>query len=377
MRGAITIKDVANELGVHPSTVSRALDPAKCGVLGEDIVRRVIETARRLGYMPDAAAATLRRGRSKLIGVIVPDIANPVFSPIISGLENALAAKGYALIVADQSSEENGRPDIIEALTARRVDGLVLATVALKDSAVTRCIRRGVPVVLVNRAEARDRAPSVVSDDIEGMKLAVEHLVALGHRRIVHLAGPRELSTGLLRRKGFESAMRAAGYAVNRHDIIESAAFTRTAGASAAAELLKRNPDATAVVAANDLLALGAYEALAAEGRRCPDDVSIVGHNDMPLVDMVSPALTTVRISHREMGEAAGRLLVGLIDGQETPESRIVTQPILIVRQSTAMAPMSQRSDASARGKRERALEEPVSKRPSTASGNGSKRRGA
>ncbi|MBY5813859.1 LacI family DNA-binding transcriptional regulator, partial [Rhizobium leguminosarum] len=121
MNEAVTIKDVANELGVHPSTVSRALDPAKRGLVGKDVVQRVIETAQRLGYTPDAAAATLRRGRSKLIGVIVPDIANPVFSPIIGGLENALAEVGYALIVADQPADAKSRLDIIETLVARRV----------------------------------------------------------------------------------------------------------------------------------------------------------------------------------------------------------------------------------------------------------------
>ncbi|MGO8372578.1 LacI family DNA-binding transcriptional regulator [Rhizobium ruizarguesonis] len=338
MNEAVTIKDVANELGVHPSTVSRALDPAKRGLVGKDVVQRVIETAQRLGYTPDAAAATLRRGRSKLIGVIVPDIANPVFSPIIGGLENALAEVGYALIVADQPADAKSRLDIIETLVARRVDGLVLATAALIDDAVERCIRRGVPVVLVNRAEESDRAPSVVSDDVEGMKLAVEHLISLGHQRIIHLAGPKALSTGSLRRKGFKSAMKAAGLSLSRHAIVESTAFTRAAGALAAAELLKRNPDATAIVAANDLLALGAYEALTSVGRRCPEDVSVVGHNDMPLVDMVSPALTSIRISHREMGDAAGRLLVALINGQETSGSRIVMRPTLIVRQSTAKA---------------------------------------
>ncbi|AOO85068.1 LacI family DNA-binding transcriptional regulator [Bosea vaviloviae] len=336
MAGFTTIKDVAREVGVHPSTVSRALDPSQRDRLGPSIVERVLEAAERLGYRPDAAAASLRSGRSHLIGIIVPDIANPVFSPIISGLERALAARGYALIVVDQPPDRTAQPDILQMLVARRVDGLVLANVSLRDDAVERCLRWQVPVVLVNRAETTARVPSVVSDDIAGMRLAVEHLVGLGHRAIVHVAGPQSLSTGSLRRRGFIEAMAAAGLAVGGDAVMEAAAFTREAGLPAARELLKRRPDATAVIAANDLLALGVYEGLREQGRRCPDDVSVIGHNDMPLVDMVSPPLSTIRISHREMGERTGQLLLDIITGARETITQIVTQPELVARGSTA-----------------------------------------
>ncbi|CAN5342205.1 substrate-binding domain-containing protein [soil metagenome] len=335
MAALTTIKDVAREVGVHPSTVSRALDPTRRDRLGETVVRRVLEAAERLGYRPDSAAASLRSGRSKLIGIIVPDIANPVFSPIISGLEHALSARDYALIVADQAPERAGKGDIIQMLVARRVDGLVLANVSLKDDAVERCLRWQVPVVLVNRAESEARVPSVVSDDIAGIRLAVTHLLELGHRRILHVAGPQGLSTGSLRRRGFVESMTAAGLSPAEADIEEAAAFTRDAGFAAARLLLGRCPDATAVVAANDLLALGVYEALREQNRRCPEDVSVIGHNDMPLVDLVSPPLSTIRISHREMGETTGELLLNLIAGTSPAGAQVVTLPTLVPRLST------------------------------------------
>ncbi|UGV24555.1 LacI family transcriptional regulator [Rhodopseudomonas boonkerdii] len=335
MAAVVTIKDVAREVGVHPSTVSRALDPARRDRLGEPVVRRVLEAAERLGYRPDVVAASLRSGRSRLIGIVVPDIANPVFSPIISGLERALAARGYALIVADQRPDLAGGNDLVQMLIARRVDGLVLANVALKDDAVERCLRAQIPVVLVNRAEGQTRVPSVVSDDLAGITLAVDHLIASGHRRIVHVAGPQSLSTGMLRRRGFVTAMRAAGLDPDEDDIEEAAAFTREAGLPAARALLARRPDATAVVAANDLLALGVYEALREQGRRCPEDVSVIGHNDMPLVDLVNPPLSTVRISHHEMGERTGELLLDLIAGTHQGALQIVTSPVLVARAST------------------------------------------
>lgn len=335
MAATVTIKDVAREVGVHPSTVSRALDPARRERLGEPVVQRVLEAAERLGYRPDVAAASLRSGRSKLIGIVVPDIANPVFSPIISGLERALSARGYALIVADQRPDRTGGNDLVQMLIARRVDGLVLANVALKDDAVERCLKAQIPVVLVNRSEGEKRVPSVVSDDMAGMTLAVEHLIGSGHRRIVHVAGPQSLSTGLLRRRGFVAAMRAAGFDPDVDDIEEATAFTREAGLPAARDLLARCPDATAVVAANDLLALGVYEALREQGRRCPEDVSVIGHNDMPLVDLVNPPLSTVRISHHEMGERTGALLLDLITGTHQGALQIVTSPVLVARGST------------------------------------------
>jgi len=331
-----TIKDVAREVGVHPSTVSRALDPARRGRIGEPVVRRVLEAAERLGYRPDTVAASLRRGRSNLVGIIVPDIANPVFSPIISGLESVLSARGYALIVADPQPRRSGDGDIVQRLAARRVDGLVLANVALRDETVDRCIHWKLPAVLVNRAEAEARVPSVVSDDVAGMRLAVHHLLALGHRRILHLAGPQTLSTGTLRRRGFVDAMSQAGFTPASDDIEEADAFTRKAGYAAARRLLARRPQATAVVAANDLLALGVYEALRSMNRRCPEDLSVIGHNDMPLVDLVDPPLSTVRISHREMGKQTGELLLDLIEGIRRDAPHIVTAPVLIARRSTA-----------------------------------------
>jgi LacI family transcriptional regulator len=338
--GITTIKDVAREVGVHPSTVSRALDPARRGRIGEPVVRRILEAAERLGYHPDTVAASLRSGRSNLVGIIVPDIANPVFSPIISGLESVLSARGYALIVADPQPQRSGDSDIIQRLVARRVDGLVLANVALDDDTVERCVSWQVPVVLVNRAEAEARVPSVVSDDVAGMRLAVAHLLELGHRHILHLAGPQTISTGSLRRRGFVEAMSAAGLAPVDVDIEEAEAFTRTAGHTAALRLLARRPQATAVVAANDLLALGVYEALREMGRRCPEDLSVIGHNDMPLVDLVDPPLSTIRISHREMGEQTGELLLKLIKDVHGEVSHVVTAPLLVVRRSTQPPPV-------------------------------------
>lgn len=328
------LQAVADAAGVHRSTASRALNPATRHLVAGDVARRIIETARQLGYRRDAIAASLRTGRSRLVGVVVPDIANPVFGPILRGIESALASAGYSCLLANVGRDEAEQMRLVEELMERRVDGLILATARKDDPVLGACLDAGTPTVLVNRAEERERASAVVSDDRAGMILAVRHLASLGHRRIGHLAGPQDLSTGALRREGFVAAIRQLGLA-DENAWIEAAAYTREAGEVAAAEILSRF-DVTAIAAANDLLALGAYRAVAARGLRCPADISIVGHNDMPLVDMVEPPLTTIRISHLRMGEEAARLLLRGIESPGSKPERIVTEPELVRRASTA-----------------------------------------
>jgi LacI family transcriptional regulator len=331
-----TIKDVASRCGVHPSTVSRALSPAMSHLVAPDVAKRIRAAAAALGYQPNVTAAGLRTGRSGLIGVLAPDIADPGFPPVLSGVTEALGAEGYATIVIDVGPDRSRQQELVDKLIARGVDGLVLATVALNDPVVGHCITASVPVVLVNRTDAGRRLPAVVTDDEGGMRLAVEHLVGLGHVRIGHIAGPQDVSTGALRRAGFKAAAAHAGLAT-RDIMIETAqAYTREAGRLAALRLLDRKTAPTAIVAANDLLALGIYDALRERDLHCPSDVSVVGHNDMPYVDMLSPPLTTVRIAQRSMGNQAARLLLDQIGGRTTHCARVVLEPVLIVRASTA-----------------------------------------
>ena len=329
-----TLQSVADAVGVHRSTVARALDPEQSRRISTDVVAKVQEEARRQGYRPDAVASSLRTGRSHLIGVVVPDLANPVFAPILGGIGATLAARGYSMMVADGGEDAAAQADMVEKLIARRVDGLVLATAKRDDATVALCLRSGVPTVLVNRGEDTLRAPTVVSDDEGGIGLAVEHLVALGHRRIGHLAGPERLSTGVLRRRGFAHAMAAAG--LDATAVATASAYNREAGRAAAADLLDRWPDITAIAASNDLLALGAYQEAQQRGLAIPADISIVGHNDMPLVDMVAPPLTTVRIGHEEMGAAAVGTLLDQIARPEAPPALCLVPARLILRASTA-----------------------------------------
>jgi LacI family transcriptional regulator len=332
----VTIQDVARAAKVHASTVSRALNPRTCELVTATVAERVRKQAGRLGYVPDPVAAGLRTRRTATVGILIPDIANPVFPPILRGIEATLAESGYTAILVNTDNDAGRAGQALAQLAGRRVDGVILATVARGDPLVAHCRRLGLPVVLVNRGSGGRGVSAVVNDDERGITAAVAHLVQLGHRRIGHVAGPARLSTGAARRAGFVAAMRVAGLPCADDSIAEASSFGIEAGAAAAARLLDATGPLTAIVAANDLIALGCYDELARRGLRCPGDLSITGFNDMPFADRFAPPLTTVRIPHRTMGAEAARLLLAELAGPRARRQEIRLQPELVVRGSTA-----------------------------------------
>lgn len=338
VRPVATLQNVADAANVHRSTASRALRPTTARSISEPVIARVVAAAARLGYRRDLLAAGLRTDRSRLVGVFVPDICNPVFVQVLAGIETALKNAGYATLVANANHGDVAAIGLINELSGRGADGVILATTRLDDPVLARCLKLGLHAVLVYRADPQRRLSTVTPDEEAGLSLAVHHLADLGHRAIGHLAGPSCVSTGVLRASGFQAAMGGLGLAQGPH--VEAAAYTRAAGRDAACILLERYPELTAIVAANDLLALGAYRALQERGLRCPVDISVVGYNDIPLMDMVDPPLTTIRIQHDLAGREAVRLLLGRMTARQrdcptTPEL-ILIPPSLIIRGSTA-----------------------------------------
>jgi len=328
-----TIQDVARGARVHPSTVSRVLNPRTRGLVSPAVAKRVEGLARRLGYTPDPVAAGLRTRRSATVGVLIPDMANPVFPLILRGIESALAAAGYTAIIANTDNDPARAREALDRLAGRRVEGAILATATLRDPVLARCRALGLPVVLVNRALAGGTVSAVVNDDAAGIALAVGHLLDLGHRAIGHVGGPARISTGQARRAGFAAALKARGLAA---PAAAAESYGIAAGARACSALLAAHPRLTAIVAANDLLALGCYDALAQRGARCPREVSITGFNDITFADRFAPPLTTVRIPHRVMGEQAARLLLAEIADPQAPKQEIKLAPSFVVRGSTA-----------------------------------------
>jgi LacI family transcriptional regulator len=333
--GAATIEDIAARAGVHAATVSRALR----GIAGKVSAAKrdeIVRIAEQLGYQPNAIAASLRTRQSDVAAIVVPDLANPLFGPIVQGLEHALRERNMLCLVAQTPAGKAERRDLAVALANRHIAGLIVLAAESDDPMLLVARERKVPTVLVNRGSGDRHFSSVVNDDRESVRLVLEHLVELGHRHIAHIAGPAASSTGRARAQAF--ADYAKTLKVKRYPVETADSFTRAAGRDAALRLLQRQRP-TAVFAANDLIALGCLDVLRQMNLRVPRHVSLVGHNDMPLVDLVDPPLTTVRLPVSQMSQQAASLFIDLLrDPEQAPSVRLLT-PSLIVRASTSEAP--------------------------------------
>jgi LacI family transcriptional regulator len=331
----VTLRDVANVAEVHISTASRALDPEQYQRISPETVARIRAVADRLGYMPDLVASGLKRRRTGTVGVVVSDFDNPYTGPVIRGVSHVLEARGFVALVAE-TVEDVGRLDvIIRHLLSRRVDALITTAMHLDHAHVLDPVRRSrTPIVLAGRSLPSHGIPAVVHDDFNGGRLAADHLVQLGHRVIAQLLGPAQIDTFDRRRRGFESRLAESDV---RHVTIR--VHARAPTLEEGRRLMRLTLDAderpTAVFAQNDEMAVGAIEAAEEAGLRCPQDLSIVGYNDVRLSSHLSPPLTTVRVPTEEVGRAAGRIALRLIEEPAAEIDDVLLPTALVVRAST------------------------------------------
>ena len=331
-----TLRDVAAAARVHPATASRALNPETRLLVSEETAQRVTAAAAKLGYRPNPVARSLRTRRSHTVGVLIPDLNNPLFPPVVRGLEDKLAGAGYVALIGNTDADASRERLIFEQMRARHVDGFVLATVTLHDRLLAEAAAADVPVVLMNRLSQDYSFPSVSVDNEQGARMAVTHLARLGHTRIAHIAGPQEASTGVNRLRGFRDGMAAHQLQVSEDLIVYASRYTVEEGSRCCRDLLARHGGFTAVAAANDMLAIGCYAALDEAALQCPDDISVIGFNDMPFIDRLRPPLTTVRFPHYQLGTEAAQLLLERIGERESPVKIMYLAPELVVRGSTA-----------------------------------------
>jgi LacI family transcriptional regulator len=331
-----TLRDVAAAARVHPATASRALNPETRILVSEDTARRVTAAAAKLGYRPNPVARSLRTRRSHTVGVLIPDLNNPLFPPIVRGLEDKLAAAGYVALIGNTDADASRERLIFEQMRARHVDGFVLATATLHDRILAEAAAADLPLVLMNRLSQDYSFPSVSVDNEQGMRMAVTHLARLGHTSIAHIAGPQEASTGVSRLRGFKDGMASHGLEVSEGLITYAGRYTVEEGTRCCRELLAGHGSFTAVAAGNDMLAVGCYAALDEAALQCPDDISVIGFNDMPFIDRLRPPLTTVRFPHYQLGTEAAQLLLERIGEREGPVKILYLAPELVVRGSTA-----------------------------------------
>lgn len=332
----IRLRDVAERTGVSEATVSRVMN-GRPGV-NQHTRALVLRALAELGYEPPAPRH--QPPRAGLVGLLVPELDNPVFPAYAQTIETLLATAGYTAVLCCATREGVQEADYIDMLLDRGVAGIVVVSGVHADSEADhslydRILERGVPLVLVNGYSPSIRAPFVSCDDRHAVQVAVHHLVSLGHRRIGLLAGPRRYVPVVRKLDAFEAAMASVGQAFEP-ELFAEAVFTVEGGHAGARRLL--DAGATAIIAASDLMALGAIRA-AREGGACvPGEVSIVGFDDTPLMAYTDPPLTTVRQPVRAIADHATRVLLETIAGRPADEQEYLVRPELVVRGSTGPA---------------------------------------
>ncbi|MCX6407446.1 MAG: LacI family DNA-binding transcriptional regulator [Propionibacteriales bacterium] len=328
-----TILDVAREAGVSKSTVSRVLDE-RLPTSHSASAQRVRDAAQRLGYRRDRFASALRRQQTRTVGVLVPRLTDTVMAMTFEQVAAACARRDQFAIVATTDDDPATEQEAVERLLDQRVDGLVLTTARLGDDLTARLRDRGVPVVLALRADGS--TPSAVGDDELGGYLAARHLVDLGHRRIALVAGPSYASSAVGRQAGFRRALAEVGV-TDVGDLVHESAFSMESGEDVARRVLASPDRPTAVFAVNDNTAIGVLAAAQALELSVPEDVSVVGYNDVPVSARLPRPLTTVRVPFDQIAAATLELLDETRAG--APVRHVVVAPTLIPRSTSARPP--------------------------------------
>lgn len=326
-----TIRDVAELVGVHPSTVSRVINDDSR--ISEKTKNKVLLIIKKLGYTPNAIARGLKIKRTYTLGMLIPDITNPFFAEIARGVEDAANANGFNIILCNTDDKLKKERIYLEILKEKRVDGLILGTAHIRDKSILELEKKKFPYILLSRnIEGLDKN-CVIVDDVVGGIIVTEYLIKLGHRRIAHITGPPTVRVANNRLEGYK-------FALEKHQIeyyeelVEEGDFRIKGGYQAMKKFLELPEPPTAIFAANDLLALGAMQAIQKKKYHIPEDFCIIGFDDIRLASFVYPPLTTIRQPMLEMGALAVKMLLKIIEEGEFNQRKIVLKPKLIIRES-------------------------------------------
>ena len=326
------ILQVAKRAGVSTATVSRVMNGFPR--VSERTVARVRKAIEEMNYVPNSSARSLRVGRTRLFGLIISDVNNPFFPELIDAFESLAAAHGIGVIFTHTNYELERLDSCIRRMIERRVDAIAIMTSEIDERFLRQPMKLGVPIVLMNQRQLAARYPNVLVEYATGYREAMDHLLFLGHRDLGFIAGPPQLSSAQDRKAAFKTVSQAHGVHLGPERIVAGDMHVE-GGRSAMRELLARSPRPTAVLATNDLMAVGALQAAHEAGIRVPEDISLVGFDDLPIASMVSPPLTTIRHPRRELAARAFALLQNALqEGNALPE--LILHPHLVVRESTA-----------------------------------------
>ena len=334
-----TLRDVAVAAGVHAATASRALNPETRRLVNSDTARRVIKAAEALGYQPNPIARSLKTSKSGTIGLVLPDLTNPLFPPIVRGIEDVLGPAGYSALIVNTDNDPAREQQQVLSLRSRQVEGLIVATARLEHPLLQQLHEQGVRMVLVNRRTDDLDVPSITPDDARRASSSRWSTSSSsgtpGSCTWPARRAPRPAWSGP---RAFHSALRGHGLEDDPSLVVTCDYWSEDEGARALRQVLDAGTEFTAVVAGNDLIALGCYDVFAERGIDCPADVSVVGFNDMPFLDKLRPPLTTVAVPHHQIGVEAGRMLLESIHEPDRSPRSVFLPLSLVVRGSTAAA---------------------------------------
>ncbi len=329
-----TIRDVALHAGVSITTVSHVLNDTRH--VSEQGRERVQAAIRALGYVPSAVARSLKSNTTSTLGMLIPNSSNPYFAEIVRIVEDRCFAAGYTLILCNTDDEPHRQSVYIKVLAERRIDGLIVVSTGDDDSLVTQLRGIRLPIVLVDREIADPTCDLVETAHMQGGLLAVRHLLSLGHRQIACIGGPAGVMPSEQRIEGWRMALAESGAAPGATTLLWRGGFTSQGGYEAMHAILRTDQPPSAVFACNDLMAIGALRAAHETGVRVPDELSIVGFDDIELSGYTSPPLTTVAQPKDHIGALAVDMLLERVSQRRHEPRKVVLQPELRVRASTA-----------------------------------------
>lgn len=338
---AFTIKDIAKQAGVSHSTVSRALHGSP--LISEETAGRIRQIAVDMGYIPSAAARSLKTNRSRALGVIVSHIDDPFFSEILQGIEEVAQERSYSLLMAASQRHLEREQAIVRDMRERHVDGLIICGASFSVGQQRKLLEFGIPIVVVNNHAAEEYRYSIYHDDMDGSRQVTRHLIELGHKKIAYLGNSLSGRITLDRLTGFCQEMETAGLDIPDEYIYEVSGGNPEDGLAALSHFLELPERPTALFCFNDMLAIAVLKGLQTVGIRVPEEFSVVGFDNIVFSAYTNPPLTTLDQPKRYIGVEAARLILGLLDpveGEKAPEQEIHKfKGKLLVRQSTAPPP--------------------------------------
>lgn len=329
---AATIKDIARLAKVSMNTVSRALNEKPD--VNAETSKRILKIAQELNYSPNTIARSLVSKKTRILGVVVTDNANPFYAQVLKGIEDTALQRRYNIILCNSDENSQKEQMALQLLREKRIDGILITPVQKDKAYIIQLKELNIPFVLLNRYSKEIKTDYVINDNTYGAQLAVEHLIDIGRRKIAYIGGPSTISSVQERLEGCHKALKNAGLSV-RDLVVEHTNLKMEDGYFAMKKLLKNPAVTTGVFAYSDLLSIGAMKAIKEAGLHIPEDIALVGYDDIDLAEFLETPLTTVRQPRYEIGKKATNILINKLEGIKSIKHKcIVLRPELIIRKS-------------------------------------------